>query len=201
MALLGATMLVAALAQPSRADTFKSQDGLLELTLPNGWHQAKKGGGENMAIHAAGHGTRIAVREHAKEDYKDIKALSNFLASKMKKKFTDAEPKLDDIQVNGKPAILVDIEGTEPNGVKKGYLITVLEADAMYISITASGNAAAFAKEKQLLGGLANQLKVTAASAPPPASAAPPATAAPPPAASQPPTAAAPTPAKPRASH
>lgn len=168
--LVGAMALVAALAQPSRADvSFKSQDGVLEITLPNGWHQAKKGGGENNEIRAAGHGARVTVREHAKEDFKDLKAAASFMAAKLKKKFTDAEPKFEDIQVNGKPAVLVSMEGTEPSGVKKAYLLTVLEADAVYVSITASGNAAAFAKEKQILAGLANQLKVTAASAPPPA--------------------------------
>jgi len=167
-ALMGTMILVAALASPSRADvTFKSQDGVLELTLPNGWHEAKKGAGENSEIRAAGHGARVTVREHAKEDFKDLKAVANFLSAKLKKRFTDAEPKLEDIQVNGKPAVQVSIEGTEPSGVKKAYLVTVVESDAVFVSITASGNAAAFAKEKQILAGLANQLKVTTASAAP----------------------------------
>jgi hypothetical protein len=186
--------LVALVAPPSRADvSFKSQDGVLEITLPNGWHQPKKGAGDSNEIRAAGHGARVTVREHAKEDFKDLKAAANYLAGKMKKKFTDAEPKFEDIQVNGKPAVQVNIEGTEPSGVRKAYLLTILEADSMYVSITASGNAAAFAKEKQVLAGLANQLKVTAAN-----SAAPAASQAPTPAASQAPAPAAP---KPRGTH
>ena len=75
--------------------------------------------------------------------------------------FTDVEPKFSDVQVNGKPAVRVELEGTEPSGVKVGYLITVVEADKMYISIVGTGNASAFAKQKQLLSDLPNQLKVT----------------------------------------
>jgi hypothetical protein len=187
LALAGAIALVAAAAQPSRADvTFKTEDGLLEITLPNGWHQAKKGVGENTQIHAAGHGAHVIVREHSKEDFKDLKAVATFLAGKLKKKFTDAEPKFEDMQVNNMPAVLISMEGTEPSGVKKAYLVTVVQADSMYVSITASGNAAAFAKSKQVLAGLANQLKITTASSAAPA------------AAPQPPAAPAPTGAKPR---
>ena len=126
----------------------------------------------------AGQGTRVTIREHAKEDFKDIKAVANFLSERLKKRFTDVEPKFSDVQVNGKPAVRVELEGTEPSGVKVGYLITVVEADKMYISIAGTGNASAFAKQKQLLSDLPNQLKVTASAAPaaaPPAAAAAPA--------------------------
>jgi len=180
VAAVAATALIAAFVQAAHADvTFKSQDGVLEITLPNGWHEAKQGGPE-AKIHVAGQGTRVTVREHAKEDFKDMKAVATFLAERLKKRFTDAEPKFEDAQVNGKPAIRVDLEGTEPSGVRVGYLVTVVEADTMYISIMGTGNASAFAKQKQLLADLANQLKVTPAStaAAPPA-AAPPATAPP----------------------
>jgi hypothetical protein len=180
---VGAATLVGllALVQPAHADiTFKSQDGTLEITLPNGWHEAKQGGPE-VKIHVAGQGTRVTVRTHAKEDFKDIKAVATFLGERLKKKFTDAEPKFEDVQVNGKPAIRLDLEGTEPSGVKVGYLITVIDTDAAYISIMGTGNASAFARQKPLLEDLANQLKVTTASASPPPPT-PPAAAPPPPA-------------------
>jgi hypothetical protein len=178
-----AMALVAAFVQAARADiTFKSQDGTLEITLPNGWHEAKQGGPE-AKIHVAGQGTRVTIREHAKEDFKDIKAVANFLSERLKKRFTDVEPKFSEVQVNGKPAVRVELEGTEPSGVKVGYLITVVESDKTYISIAGTGNASAFAKQKQLLSDLPNQLKVTASAAPPaaaaPAAAAPAAAATP----------------------
>ena len=153
--------LVAAFVQAAHADvTFKSQDGTLEITLPNGWHEAKQGGPE-AKIHVAGQGTRVTIREHAKEDFKDIKAVANFLAERLKKRFTDVEPKFSDVQVNGKPAVRVELEGTEPSGVKVGYLITIVDSGKSYISIAGTGNASAFAKHKQLLSDLPNQLKVT----------------------------------------
>jgi hypothetical protein len=174
-----ATIGLLALAQPVRADiTFKSEDGTLEITLPNGWHEAKPGGPE-VKIHVAGQGTRVTVRAHPKEDFKDMKSVANFLVERLKKKVTDGEPKFEDIKVNGKPAIRATLEGTEPSGLKVGYLITVLDAGANYVSIMGTGNASAFARQKPLLEDLANQLKVTTASATPP-SAPPAATTTPP---------------------
>jgi hypothetical protein len=198
IAAMAAMAFAAVFAQPAHADvTFKSQDGNLELTLPNGWHEAK--GGSEAAIHVASHAVRVTVREHPKEDFKDIKAVATFLSERLKKRFTDAEPKFEDIQVNGKPAIRVDLEGTEPSGMRVGYLITVFDADAMYVSIAGTGSASAFAKQKELLQGLGNQLKVTASAAP---AAAPPPVNAAPAAAPQPPAAAAPPPpGKPKPSH
>lgn len=182
----GIAMAIAAtFAQPAHAEvTFKSQDGMLELTLPNGWHEAK--GGAAAAIHVASQAVRITVREHPKEDFKDIKAVATFLSERLKKKLTDAAPKFEDIQVNGKPAIRVELEGTEPSGLRLGYVITVFDAGAMFVSIAGNGNASAFAKQKELLTGLANQLKVTQAGPPP--TPAPPTPAPPPPATPKPPT-------------
>jgi hypothetical protein len=177
VAAVAAMALLATFTQAARADvTFKSQDGTLEITLPNGWHEAKQGGPE-AKIHVAGQGTRVTIREHAKEDFKDMKAVANFLSERLKKRFTDVEPKFSDVQVNGKPAVRVELEGTEPSGVKVGYLITIVDSDKSYISIAGTGNASAFAKQKQLLSDLPNQLKVTVSSAPPAAT--PPAAAAP----------------------
>jgi hypothetical protein len=177
VAAIGAMALVVTFVQGARADiTFKSQDGSLEITLPNGWHEAKQSGPE-AKIHVAGQGTRVTIREHAKEDFKDMRAVANFLAERLKKRFTDVEPRFSDVQINSKPAVRVELEGVEPSGVKVGYIITVLDGDKSYISIMGTGNASAFAKQKQLLADLPNQLKVTTtASAAPPAATPPAAT-------------------------
>jgi hypothetical protein len=186
---VAATIGSLALIQPVRADTtFKSQDGTVEITLPNGWHEAKQGGPE-VKIHVAGQGTRVTVRTHPKEDFKDIKSVANFLAERLKKRFTDAEPKFEDVQVKGKPAVRVTLEGTEPSGVRVGYLITVIDADGMYVSVVGTGNASAFARQKTMLEDLVNQLKVSASEAaptPPPAAAATPSPPPPPPPAAKP---------------
>jgi hypothetical protein len=183
MAAVAAMVIAGAFAPIAHAEvTFKSQDGVIEITLPNGWHEAKQSGPESK-IHVAGQGTRITVREHPKEDFKDIKAVAAFLSERLKKRFTDAEPKFEDVQVNGKPAARVSLEGTEPSGVKVGYVITVIDAGPMYVSVMGTGNATAFAKQRQLLADAANQLKVTPATPPEPPPPPPP----PPPATSKPP--------------
>jgi hypothetical protein len=166
IALMAAMALVAALAPPSHAEvTVKSQDGLLELTLPNGW--SEKHGGENAEIQAAGKRARVAVRTYPKADFNDLKAAANFETRKLlEKRLPGVEPEISDVKVNGKPAIRIEAEGTDPSGLNKGYLITVLEGSTMYISVVASANSSAFAKEKQVLAGFADKLKLNAPPAP-----------------------------------
>jgi hypothetical protein len=162
---LAAIAVLATFALPARADvTLKSQDGTMELTLPNGWHEAKHAGGASVKIHATdGRGARVTVRVHSKEDFKDIKAFANFTAERLKKKFVDAEPKFEDIQVSGKPAVRVSMTGTAASGKRAGYIISIFEADGMYVSVTGAANASAFARDEQVLAGVANDLKMTSA--------------------------------------
>jgi hypothetical protein len=167
IAVMGAMALVVALTQPGRAEvTVKSQDGTLELTLPNGWREIKKDGKEGAALQAAGKGARVAVREYPKADFDDLKAAATFVARRLSRKLPDVEPKTSDIKINGKPAIRMEAEGTEPNGVNKGYVITVFEDNARYIGVIVSANASAFVKQKQALERLAGQLKVGKAASP-----------------------------------
>lgn len=152
--------MVAAFAPPAHADiTLRSQDGTLELTLPNGWREAKRSG-PNVKIHAAGHGARVTVRVHPKEDFKDLRSVATFTAERLKKKFIDAEPKYEDVQVNGQPAVRVEWVGTEANGLRAGYIITILEASGSYIAVIGTGSASAFAKQQPLLAGVASQLRM-----------------------------------------
>ncbi|HTZ35812.1 MAG TPA: hypothetical protein VMB84_07290 [Stellaceae bacterium] len=175
-AALAAVAALALLAVPARADiTVKSQDGSLELTLPNGWHEAPGDQAGAKLVGTDGHGARIIVRVHSKEDFKDIKALATYVVGRLK--LQDGEPKTEDIQMNGKPAIRTVVVGTEPEGIRLGFVITIFESDGNYYVVTGRAPASQFGKDEAILAGLAGQLKVApvAPASAPPAPAKPPA--------------------------
>ena len=67
---------VVAFCPPAYADmTVKSQDGTMELALPNGWHEAKPEGPLSKIVATDGKGSRVVVRVYPKEDFKDVKTL------------------------------------------------------------------------------------------------------------------------------
>jgi hypothetical protein len=173
---MAATAAVSLFALPARADvTVKSQDGSMELALPNGWHELAPEGATAKIVGTDGHGARIIVRVHNKEDFKDIKAVANFAVGRLK--LTDGEPKTEDVQLNGKPAVRVTVVGTEPEGMRLGFVITVFESDGLYLVVTGRAPASVFTKQEQVLEGMAGQLKITpvaAAAAPSPAKPPPP---------------------------
>lgn len=178
---LAAMAAIIAFCSSAYADTvLKSTDGTMEMTLPNGWREAKKGN-SNALIHATdGHSARVSVRTEAKENFKDLKAYAQFMTERLKRKFTDAEPKIEDVQVGGKPAIRLTVMGEARNGKRAGYIITLFEGDKVYVEVSASASAGAFSSDQDMLANLASQIRMTSAAAPaatPPAS--PPAASAP----------------------
>jgi hypothetical protein len=164
---LAAIALVAAFAQSAYADiTVKSQDGTVEMTLPNGWREAKKAG-PNAKIHATdGHSARVTVRVEPKEDFKDLKAFAEFMGKRLKKKFVDADPKFEDVQVAGKPAIRISLMGQARSGKRAGYIMTLFEGDDVYVNVMASANAGVFNKVKDVLSNLPHQIRMTSAAGP-----------------------------------
>lgn len=156
VAIAAATFALAAHADV----TVKSQDGTLELTLPNGWRELTPEGRATKIAASDGLGARIIVRVYSKEDFKDIKAVANFTVGTLK--LEGAEPKTEDAQVNGKPAVHINLVGTEPNGMRRGFAITVFEGDGVYIDTIGGAPASAFTKQAQVLAGIASKLKVTA---------------------------------------
>ena len=148
----------------------KSQDGAMELTLPNGWHELKPEGAATKVLAGDGRGGRVAVRTFSKEDFKDMKAVVSFVASRLKL-IDNPEQKIQDLEVNGKPAARVTFVGTQPNGMRRGFIITVFELGADYVDVTASSNASSFTKDGPILEAFAKQLVVASA---PPASGPPP---------------------------
>jgi len=150
---------------PAYADmTVKSQDGTMELALPNGWHEAKPEGPLSKIVAADGRGSRVVVRVYPEEDFKDGKTVANFAVDKLKLLDNDGA-KTEDVQVNGKPAVRLNLTGTQSSGMKAGYIITVFEAGGMYIDVMGKSDASAFAKQEQVLEGFASQLKITPAAA------------------------------------
>ena len=158
---LAALAAMGTFSQPAFADmTIKSQDGSLELALPNGWHEGKAQGRLAKLVAVDGKGSRVVVRTLPKEDFKDAAAVANFALAKLK--LTDSEAaKTEDAQVGGKPALRMSVMGTQSTGLREGIVVTVFEADGMYIEITASTDAAGFTKQAPVLAGFANQLKIT----------------------------------------
>jgi hypothetical protein len=163
------------------ADTaIKSEDGTLELTVPNGWRQTKAAATAIQLQVTDGRATFL-VRAVSKEDFRDLQAFAQRGSARFTKEITDAEPKFEDVQINGKPAIRVSILGTQANGTRRGYVMTFLEADGMFINTVGIANASAFKASQQTLADMAGRVKViksastTSTAAPSPAEAAPPA--------------------------
>ena len=120
---------------------------------------AGKGAGAKGAL-AAGKGARVSVRTYPKADFDNLEAATTFVSRRLTKKLPDVKPTSSEIKVNGKPAMRLVAQGTEPNGVNKGYIITVFEGATSYIGVVVSANASAFDKQKALLEGIAGQVKL-----------------------------------------
>lgn len=168
--------LVAGLSFPARADvTVKSPDGTVQMTLPNGWKEAKARG-PNVKVQATdGKGASVSVSADSKEDFKDLQAFTQFLVERLKKTLPDAEPKMEDTKIDGKPAIRVTISGTMANGQNASAIVTCIDNGTTFVRVMVRATASNFSRQEQVLAGLANQVKMTAAagSAPAPAAAAP----------------------------
>ena len=164
---LAGVAALATLPSPAFADiTVKSQDGGMELPVPNGWHEVKPEGPMTKLVAADGRGSRVSVRIMPKEDFKDGKAVANFAVVRLK--LTDGEdPKFEEVQIGGKPATRANVMGTLPSGKRAGFVITVYESGNMYVAVVGSSDASNFTKEAPVLTGFASQLKVTPTAATP----------------------------------
>lgn len=159
-------ILVAAVAgfpPPAFADTtIKSEDGTVQITVPNGWHEGKPlGPSIKIQAHSA-RGALVLVRVVSKEDFKDLKSFANVGLERFKKNMPDAEPKVEDIQMNNKPAIRITLEGTQANGQRRGILLTFFESDGSYVDVVTMANASVYKTEEPVLAGLAGQVKILA---------------------------------------
>jgi hypothetical protein len=174
-------------ASSARADTtIKSDDASVELTVPNGWRQTKTAA-PAIQIQATDGRAIVLVRIAQKEDYKDLKSFAQFGSQRFLKKLTDAEPKTEDVQVNGKPAIRISAEGTQENGVRRGFVMTFLDTDGVFVEILGMAALSAFKTEQQTMADMAGRVRILAAASAAPGAQAPGPPRATPPAA-QPPT-------------
>ena len=151
----------AAFVSPAYADmTLKSQDGTMELALPNGWHEAKSEGALAKIAATDGHGSRVVVRVYPKEDFKDAKTVMNFAVGKLKL-VDNSGVKTEDIQVGGKPAVRLNVTGTQSTGMRAGFVITVFENEGQYVDVVGKSDASDFAKQSAVLASFAGQLKIS----------------------------------------
>jgi len=146
----------------------KSEDGNMQLTLPNGWKEAKLVGPNSKIRANDGHGGMVVVTAFPKEDFKDFKAFANFSDEKLKKTLPDAEPKAENVQVDGKPALRTTVSGTEESGRNVTFIATHIDAGSLYVTVLVRASASDYGRQQQALMGLADQLKITAAAPPPP---------------------------------
>jgi hypothetical protein len=162
--LIVAVVAAAALARPASADTtIKSQDGTVQLTVPNGWREGRPFGPGIKIQAMSARGALVLVRVVPKEDFKDLKSFANVAMERLKKNMPDVEPKVEDIQVNNQPAIRISMEGTQANGQRKGFLLTFFEINGSYVDVVTTANASVFKSEEPTLAGFAAQVKVSAA--------------------------------------
>lgn len=155
--------ILASVSLPARADsTIKSEDSSVEITVPNGWRQTKAAN-PKIQIEATNGRAVIVVRVASKEDYKDLKSFATVGSSRFLKRFVDADPKTEDIQVNGNPAIRISAQGTQDNGQRRGCVLTFIDAGPSFLEVMGIANASSFATEQQIMGDLAGKVKVLAA--------------------------------------
>ena len=160
--LIVTTIVAAALTLPASADTIKSPDGTVQITVPNGWREGKPSGPAIQVQAVSGRGAIVFVIVVSKEDYKDLKSFANIRLERLKGNMPDAAPKMEDVQLNNKPAIRVSLEGTQANGQRRGYIVTFFETDANYVDVTALASMSVFKAEEETLAGLASQVKILA---------------------------------------
>jgi hypothetical protein len=161
IALVVAAMMTVAIALPARADTtIKSSDGTVELTVPNGWREGKPFGPAIKLVATSARGGIVFVRLVNKEDFRDLKSVADASIARLKKNMPDAQPKVEDIKVNDKPAIRVSIEGTQANGQRRGFLLTFFETPGHYVDVAAMARASAFKAEESVFASLASRVKV-----------------------------------------
>ena len=150
---------------PAPTRTIKSDDSSVEITVPNGWRQTKAAT-PKIQIQATNGRAIVVVRIAAKEDFKDLKSFATVGSSRFIKRFVDAEPKTEDVQVNGNPAIRISAEGTQESGQRRGCVLTFIDAGGTFIEVMGIANASAFATEQQTLADLAGRVKLLAAAGP-----------------------------------
>ena len=97
-----------------------------------------------------------------KEDFKDVKTVMNFAVGKLKL-VDNTGSKSEAIQVGGKPAVRVNVTGTQATGMRAGYIITVFENEGQYVDVVGKSDASDFAKQQAVLAGFATQLKISKA--------------------------------------
>jgi negative regulator of genetic competence, sporulation and motility len=137
------------------------------LTVPNGWRQTKTAA-PVIQIQATNGRAVVLVRSAQKEDYRDLKSFAQTGSQRFMKKLTNAEPKSEDVQVNGKPAIRVSAVGTQANGVRRGYVLTFVDTDTMFVEVVCIASASAFKTEQATLVDMANRVKILGAAGPAP---------------------------------
>jgi hypothetical protein len=183
--LIAVALAAVTLARPASAETtIKSQDGTVQLTVPNGWRESTPVDSTIQLQAVSSRGAAVLIHSVSKEDFKDLKSFANVMLERLKKRMPDAEQKMEDVELNNTPAVRVSVEGTLENGQRRGYIITFFESGGNYVEVTALASLSVFKSEQSTLAGLAGQVKILAPSAPASApaaqSAAPGATAKPP---------------------
>jgi hypothetical protein len=137
-------------------------DGNVELQLPDGWNAETpdqpgwlKGSNKNLYV--------LVISEN-KQDFADIKAYGELVSKQMVKRLQDGEASApQEATVGGRPALRYEIFGTISNGLRIGYLLTVVETEHRFSQVLGWTLRSEFTDRKSDLGDLATGLREAAA--------------------------------------
>jgi hypothetical protein len=140
------------------AETLTGADGHIELQLPDGWHGQTPD--QPGWLKASNQNRYVLVISENKDDFVDINAYGELVTKQMVKRLQGGEASApQQITVGGRPALRYDIFGTIDNGLRIGYLLTVVETQHRFSQVLGWTLRSEFDTHKDELGALANGLR------------------------------------------
>ena len=121
--------------------TITTPDGAVQALLPAGWETMEPKGvvlQKEAKLFAQNRSAQIylGVVSVAKADYRSLEVAAELSLKDQLAKLGDAQPtSLTPLTVNGRSALRYEVSGFASNGVKVGFLVTVIEQDTRYVKV------------------------------------------------------------------
>lgn len=143
---------------PAAGLTLTGADGRIELQLPEGWNGEPPD--QPGWLKASNQNLYVLVISESKDDFADINAYGDLVAKQMVKRLKEGEASAaQQTIVGGRPALRYEIFGTISNGLRIGYLLTVVETEHRFSQVLGWTLRSEFAARKDELGALADGLR------------------------------------------
>jgi hypothetical protein len=150
-------------ARAAGAPALTSQDGRVQLQLPDGWHVQAV---DQKYVRRLGSNDHyfVALISNNKEDYTGLKAYSQIAVDGIVHKVKDAKASEGrPVKLGEFPALRYEITGTTDKGVRLGYVLTVVETKGYFNQVLSWTMKSQFATYKLKMGELANGVHERAA--------------------------------------